>query len=110
MRMPGQVASQNRRLAALEEALAEAQSRPQARRRCLDGAEDVDPVATLERQLSALSGELEARMHAYLQAYKIAAVLEASLYICLLVAVHFHACKDARTDLPGRGHGTTTAC
>ena len=50
---------QARRISQLEDVLREAQARPIARRRCLDGEEGSAPA--LERQLGAISQELEVR-------------------------------------------------
>ena len=52
-----QVKDQARRITQLEDVLREAQARPIARRRCLDGEEGSDPA--LERQLGAISQKLE---------------------------------------------------
>ena len=54
-----QVKDQARRITQLEDVLREAQAQPTARRRCLDGEQGSEPV--LERQLGAISQELEVR-------------------------------------------------
>lgn len=54
-----QATDQARRIAQLEESLAELRLRPAAGRGAADGGDD--PVSTLERQLSKLTEELQAR-------------------------------------------------
>ena len=55
-----QVKDQARRLAQLEEMLKEAQLRPVARRRCLEGEQDGS--ASLERQVNSVTQELQVRV------------------------------------------------